>query len=159
MARAIGELETITHAFRPPSSERASRLRRLQARTIDASHVAVPPVGPSGFHIDLFSWRGGTTGDFGGLVHEFDDFDHALWWAERCFGENCRLRIDYTNDVAFRWALEAGWERGTPNEWLASGSPVMTLALAPTTVRYFTNYERVTRPIAFREFVHEALRA
>lgn len=158
MARASSELESNTQAFSSASSERASRLRLLGARTVDASHVVIPPVGMSGFHIDMFIWRGGTTGDFGGLVHEFDDFDQALWWAERCFGENCRLRIDYAGDVAFRWALEVGWERGTPTEWLASGSRIMTLAVAPTTVRYLSNYEPGPRIVACSEFEREALR-
>ena len=145
VARAIHTLETDTPRCSVPSSELSFRLRRLRAVSVCRSHVAVPPSGLSGFHIDLFSCSGGTTGDFGGLVHEFDDFGQALWWAERCFLENCRLRIDYAGEVACRWALEAGWERGKPNEWLASGSPVMTMALGQTTVRYLSNYSPVTR--------------
>ena len=80
------------------------------------------------------------TGDFGGLLHEFDNLDQAVGWAERCFREHCRLRIDSAGKEPFMWTLEGVTPSGNTCEWLASGSPLFVMLLARKSVRYLSNF-------------------
>ena len=87
------------------SARNLLRIARLHGKIVGGEQIVIPGSGPSGFDIVLRLSEGAAIGDFGGLVQDFYGLDEALNWAERCFVESYRLRIEHIGGWPRRWTL------------------------------------------------------
>ncbi|MBL8564406.1 MAG: hypothetical protein JNM89_01675 [Hyphomicrobiaceae bacterium] len=68
--------------------------------------LAIPPVGPQGFAIDVAHNSGELRVLFGELEETFVDYDQALTWVARALSDSYHLRILVNRGCRYEWYLE-----------------------------------------------------
>lgn len=99
--------------------------------------ITVFPPSSVGFEISVFMLEGEIKVHFEGWYERFDDAESALNYFAFGLSEECRLRVTYRGNQAYKWTVESKQE----GQWVADGT--VGLMFFPfwrkKSARYFQN--------------------
>jgi hypothetical protein len=105
-------LKEIQEALAGGSTDKSAPSERL---------LVIGAINSDGFDVHLFVSGENIVGDFGGLVHDFDDLGSAMAWVKKAMSGSYRLHIVQARGVPREWKLEPATSGADPNDVLACG--------------------------------------